>query len=550
MKTILNTYAYLLMLVVATLLVACSDSSVPEVPGQEGAETPEMGPDSTYTYAIEFNCIIEGFDGDSRAATYWPDGSKVYLKMKDGSSNVYGSATYSADERSWSVTMNATPTPSSNFQTLETVYIENPVSVTSSNVEMNQHSVLYMGAGTYIYKDKTYYVDVTLKPQTWRMRFKGAPDKTVAVTVDKGVRNIRFYNKFNPKTFGIEKEWKRFNLTVNSSGYTDYIYGIFESEELNQLIINIDPYTYRAWLTPGSSDYAYSYASLNPGESGVVNLPKPYVYLSNWYMVDELEIEPETPNNLANYSSITVKLPSNGLTTDLYRTVYSKSEYDGLDGSSRDATIANYLLNNSEPVTGTLEDWVFTHRGLKPETKYVWCFLGVGSDGTVGRLITKEVTTKSAKNQPECSISFIGLSTVNGKLEWNYKITPNSKVSRYYVKSYAQEQSDGFVAWIMSQNFSSISSGTSASNSTWTSTTDKSQTDLYLYVWARDGQGNMSGIVNKAHFTRSGNRGETAPESEGDLGGMSYAIGVKFEATPIGIMDKNVDVAESVKKVN
>ncbi len=246
MKTFLKS----LLLATLALLIACSDVS---------DELNIDNKSSKLTAELRFDCGIERFEAQTRATTSsWDDGAKVYIQFL-GNNRVSGYATYKKSTGVWTVYLDDAITQGQT-STCEVYYFENPASSSSSNVTLSAESAVYADkAATYLYQNGIVTLQGHLKPQTGRVRFKGAAGYTFML------KGLKWYSVYNASSGSLSQNSGQMGLTIGSDGYTQYVYASYENSSTRQLTISSAP--------QGSYDKSFSSSVLAAGKSGYINVP-------------------------------------------------------------------------------------------------------------------------------------------------------------------------------------------------------------------------------------------------------------------------------------
>ena len=243
---------------------------------QENTPTPNTpAPITQHTYHLHMNANAPGFDGQTtRADAAWADGSVVEFKFYTGMNSlgngirytyINGSAVYNATTDTWELTT-AGELPVVDDKTLfnnceARHYVRNEADQT------DLLTAVYYGISNYAHpKGGDVYLTVTLSPTTWRLRFKGEPGTSVALSANiQPDYGATLYNdKIDFSRPNRSAPQQTLQLTVQPDGYTPYIYGYFAEETEDHLI---------TVTTNGEFCRTISDQNLNKGESGVLTVP-------------------------------------------------------------------------------------------------------------------------------------------------------------------------------------------------------------------------------------------------------------------------------------
>lgn len=246
-----------------------------------------------HTYPLQFECESPVYDDEvqTRATTTWSNGTTVYLRLYSTS---YNSSTSSYwypakavyNSGSWTITVTGSPSLTESSK-CEAYYFVNPVTLSTSYVSLNHLTAIYKGTddtSTYSHPSSSEWsVKTTLKPLTWRMRFRKATYNQ-SFTLPSGTSNndLEFPSRFSIQSGDIT--WNSSNdisLSTNESNvgnyyYSKYIYGRFKnstySTSTNKLTVK---------YSDSESYYRnVAYNKLVAGESGYFTLPNSTNYSS------------------------------------------------------------------------------------------------------------------------------------------------------------------------------------------------------------------------------------------------------------------------------
>lgn len=199
----------IILLFVASFFAACT---------KENDEVPEAAVNGTHTIAMQFEGSIDGFDSAiTRATTTFANGTTMYIVFSNNSSEVKGTAVYNSSSKTWNLTYNGTLTNISNA-TCSVYYFTDPTSSTSERLYLNSSSAYYYGDIKYTKTSSSITITGTLQPNVSRVRFKGTSGKSIVVGGYETL--IDFYKS----GYSVYISSKDITLTVQSSGYTPYIY--------------------------------------------------------------------------------------------------------------------------------------------------------------------------------------------------------------------------------------------------------------------------------------------------------------------------------------
>lgn len=239
-----NLKKYCLLLILAILCIACSNSD---------------GPQSASSYTLHLDSSVPTFNTQTRAKSgEWQNGDVIFLLFCDGDTKTIESrATYNASSHDWTVEQ-----IDAKFAHNEGVckvhhFRGGALQYDANSVSINEHTASFADlAASYLVIDNDIYVTARLQPQTWRIAFKGERGKELTVSANS---NIEHYSSYSPSTGLQGKTASDYHLTILSDGYTDYIYGSLSTSPSTLRII-IDNKIYcrlidNSLLSVGQSGY-------------------------------------------------------------------------------------------------------------------------------------------------------------------------------------------------------------------------------------------------------------------------------------------------------
>lgn len=235
-----------------SLFVACSsqDDILDDIQKEEDSNQP-------HTCELVLNVTKAGFDDEpqSRAASGWVNGDKIYLTFTVGRGTSYGDAVY--NNGSWTVNYYGSLTEGATTK-CTAVYFDNPEFESSSVVKITENTGIYEDTnGSYVFSGGTLSVTADLKPKTGRIRFAGTNNDEITLY---GISHYTSYDCSNGKftnSIGAIK-------TKVSAGYTPYVYGYFADSEQPRLNVITATSGYTRLLS--TSIY-------QAGESGYMSIP-------------------------------------------------------------------------------------------------------------------------------------------------------------------------------------------------------------------------------------------------------------------------------------
>lgn len=428
MKNLLKLQA-LVVIMITALFASCSSD--------ENLEALENGAESAakeYVYNMQFDAPAPAFDGLSSRATSWANNSVVYLKFKNGSSYVYGKATYSTSTSSWTIVSNSSIPATSTETQVSAYYIENPESTSSTEVRLSPTSVSYSGSGTYTSSSSTIYVKVTMTPAIGRLRFKGTSGTSIIVKPSDS--HLCTYASFGISDCSFRDAKNDLTMSVKSTGYTDYVYGYFEyvSGTTNRTLTVTTDATYQR------KDISSS--AMADGQSACLTVPTKSNYQSlGWTLVggNTGTIDKNayvSMNQLVTFVDGCAFDCNVGSTAKTVKMFLSKNNYTDDDAL---AQFDSYSTKNAEEyktyITGYWdnegESW------FSPNTTYYWYSVAYNATGNRGPLQKVAVKTNS-ETLPKAELS--GL-TKSGS-SWKAKVSMKNGATKYYYSAQTNATED------------------------------------------------------------------------------------------------------------
>lgn len=422
-----------LMMVMGLTFAACSQSD--DVASEQNTTQQMVGTDGLYHYTMQLNCSVPSDDAadGTRAVTYdWANGSTIYVRFNtSGSSYVNGTATYNSSQKSWSISSTSSLSANSSALKCELYYFVNPVSVGSSVITLDEKTACYYTtSATYVCTSSNVIsVSGNLNRKTWRMRFKGTNGTTVSLPSSEN--DIKYLSSFNRQTGGFADSQKDVQLTVNSSGYTDYIYGAFKNSGSNSIYLensSVKDYYFTRSLTS---------SQLAVGESAYLTVPTEYSY-SGWDrkkhdggLDPNATIQVENPATFTDGIAMTFTFGSTVNTFDFI--VLSKSSA----ASFSDDELANKIYS-SDPYTSEDFDYLFKNTNsstYSANTEYYLCAVGKNASGQRGPVLRYLFKT-NATTLPYAEISNVKAAS---STKWTYSIALKNSAKSYYLATSTDE---------------------------------------------------------------------------------------------------------------
>lgn len=251
-----------MMLSIATLALPAmftSCSSEDEL----AEESITVGQAQEHKMVMQFNGDAPSFDKEGTRATStggWIDGATILLRFCDaeGTPSVSGKAQYKASTQSWELSYYGSLISGKELKCY--AYYFEGVTITDNNkVDVTPYTAIYATtSGSYFVDNGEIVVNATLTPQTARIMFKGG-----TVNTDISVGNLSVCKSFTLDkgfTFVVDS----FEVKIDASGKSNYIYGFTSESCLDTIAIVNDDYEYKKKFI--SSKFA-------AGESGYIEIP-------------------------------------------------------------------------------------------------------------------------------------------------------------------------------------------------------------------------------------------------------------------------------------
>lgn len=478
-----------LLAVFCSSFMSCSQN---EDTSKESVLEPQNG---IYTYNLYMDCGIPDFDEYStRAATSnWSSGSVVYLRfLKSGTSSTYisGKATYNGS--SWTFTTNDALTSTSTNISCTALYVADPTSTSGTEIVTNQFSAVYKGTGSYICSSHNIYVNITLSPMTWRMRFKGSVGTKIKLPAANN--DIKYISSISLSSLEYTTNTGDVSLTVGNDGYTSYIYGLLNNTSGYNTIYVINE--------AESKDYqfaTFAESKLPIGSSGYITIPT----VNNYYSLGWSQVVKQLKLNVA-VNQLTVI--SCGAAADftyeadvnvIYCDFITTSKLSGMS----DAELKSYVMSNGIDID--VEN-VCYNSSFSPNTNITLVAFGVAKDGTSGAIYKKSFSTGTNLNQPEVTISDVKATTENADLKWSWNIVKNYYCVSYYQIYSNEEYGLTYAAWLISNYISNGIISLYSDDTTWICDRESSESIFYVYSRGVSSNGTLSNNINSAHSPITG----------------------------------------------
>lgn len=264
MKKSLTISVLILALFAMCVITSCSNEDLEIINVEEKT-------DGSHWERADITLNVNRVDFDLQGVTrssdvIWKDGDRIYLILKDkDGNNVQAYVEYDATSASWgqveydgykSYLTCTVP------RVVEAYYFDGNVNITSSDITFDATTGVYVCKdGIYTYpSDGDLEVSISLVPLTSRIRFTGESGTSFSLN------GMKTYTSFSRSTGLLTDATAEIDLSVQSSGYTPYIYGVFANQEEPSFIVEIDDiYLKTIFETPTNV--------LNVGHSGYMTVP-------------------------------------------------------------------------------------------------------------------------------------------------------------------------------------------------------------------------------------------------------------------------------------
>ena len=226
----------------------------------------------SYTYPMHLEAGCGAFDGDATRAPYvWAEGDVIYLNFQVGSKWVKGQAVYNFDADLWTVTASEALVADGEG-VCTSVFICNPASVSATQVQLSQQSVVYRDEqSSYTMQDGELTVTGLLTPQTGRIQFRGAAESSFTLS------GLSFLTAYDIAGDSFTKAPSKFTARTQTDGRSPYYYATFSDEAKRELTFTITPSV--------ALRRAFGSAVLGTEKSGYITIPTMESY-EGWTLID------------------------------------------------------------------------------------------------------------------------------------------------------------------------------------------------------------------------------------------------------------------------
>lgn len=248
MKTKIIKYGFLSLFV--SLGMSCSQSDTPPLSGTEY---------TIYTYPLQLEGGIPGYEENSRASEVWQDGAQVYLQFDYCGTMTSGVAVYRSADADWVFSTETALSVDSDGE-CTAAYFEDVGNISGNTVSTTpQTAVFHDSEGEYVFADNKMYVRLYLIPTCGRVRFKGAPSATFSLS------GLTYTKSYDTRTGRFTQSEQKISGVLDNLGVSGYYYACFSDIDTRKLLMD----------GPGNTSWERSFAPevLAVGESGYITLP-------------------------------------------------------------------------------------------------------------------------------------------------------------------------------------------------------------------------------------------------------------------------------------
>ena len=239
------------------LLIGCSSET------EIDCSTPEDVQLAHKTMKVNFNISVTPYENENATRTSsweWDDGAMVYIQYHNGDKVVRGHAIYSKASDSWEASFNGAI---GTADKCEIYYFDGVANDSKHDILLTENTPIYADrSAIYSVYGSELSLSAVLKPLTSRVRFKGLTGCKIHIN---GITTMIAYNVVD-NIFSVSEDV--IEATVDSSGYTPYIYTCFTDPTNRELTIsnNINGH-------PLLFKKKFSNEVLQVGRSGFITIP-------------------------------------------------------------------------------------------------------------------------------------------------------------------------------------------------------------------------------------------------------------------------------------
>lgn len=492
-------YRLLFILGMMLSVVACSNDEIEKVGSEE-----IVGPDADglYHYNLKLNCSIPDNDEGqtTRSVVYtWENGENMYFCFKNGDNNVTGKGTYNSSTDSWSIVLNEGLPTSQTAQSCEVYYFRDKGSENDYWIDLNPNTAIYYTTNaTYVRPTaNTIAINASLNRKAWRLRFKGSAG--TKITLPKGEQTFNCYYGFVTTGYIFDDCLSEdIVLTVNSDGYTPYIYGTFEGSERGKEVITI---------VNGSKIYTKEISAndLKSGESAYMTIPTSTSF-SGWTVENYDATMTIQEKDFVAFNDAIVTQWTVGNTNGTF--VYTLQE------ASEVKKVSTYEI--LKPITadkyGTLLDasyHLYEGLDLQSDTEYYLFAIAKNSSGARGPVLKYWFKTKAA-DLPCAEISNIKSQSSD---KWTFDVALKNNAKSYYLATYSGNYYYELEPHLFAYSCYLAALDANWPKRDWTSVISTSENGLYdkisICTWGIDKDGNIGNhcVVKQSSSSNSKAKG-------------------------------------------
>lgn len=351
-----------------------------------------------YTYPMYLQGGYRTFDDEvsTRAPYVWKEGDVVYLNFQLGSKRVIGQAVYNFDANLWTVT--TSKALAANEEGVCTaVFICNPASVSYTQVQLSQHSVVYRDEhSSYTMQDGELTVTGLLTPQTGRIQFRGKAESSFTIS------GLSFLTTYNIDRDSFTQVPSKFTATTLIDGRTPYYYSTFANETKHELTFTLDPTV--------AFRRSFSSVVLDKGKSGYITIPT-MDSCEGWTLIDPNTSAELSLPSLSDIAIVSVHSKSAKFSASVIHTGNTSLTAVGFVVSHN----PNPTLSDTHVVCTTATSFSGSVTNLLPQTIY---YIRAYASNALGTTYSVQFSFTTLSEEEEDKES-IGRNDFESDVDWN-----------------------------------------------------------------------------------------------------------------------------------
>ncbi len=479
-------------LAVALSFTSCSqDESIMEKQVSPSSEAVADGPQ---VYTLHLDCQAPGYDDEkTRATTTWANGSTIYLRF----GSVAGTAVYSSSTGEWTLSVPNSLATTTSETSCQAYYFDNPGQRTSTQVTLTEKTAIYQGTGTYTKPSASdIYVNATLSPLTWRLRFNGS-----SVLLEGSKSDLNYYSAYNLSSGELTSS-KMGDVDLTQS---DYVYGTLAKTGDNTIYVQTDAEYHRTIKS----------SNLQAKQSKYLTAPNSSNYESKDWI-------PEGPIDYSATIQANLFCPfTDAMVTDFklgstaVQFSYQVMDKQTAESYDDDAVVA-YVQGQTSYSVADYGDNIFGRWNLNANTEYYLCAVATNSSGVRGP-VTRYLFKTLATTLPYAEISNVQLESTKATCD----VAMKNLATKYYITAWTSESIySGNWHWPAYYLFDDIKSGEEDAVD-WGSvqwTLNNAVSYFTVCTWAADASGNLGNCQIAYSTSTSSARqvGTAAPASDNE----------------------------------